>query len=185
MKIGNVCVPLLLIFVSLVSFAAFESIPITPAPKICDGDVSSLWNWGNGVSLPDPANSNKFYDRTIDLIDLFRPGVIHFDDRALPLWSVSDAVFQIAAHFYKTRGKMPVDNGAFLYAIVPGRPTNGVNIAALGKSTKLPNRPINKILFLGSAEKIQWVQGDKMFMISLPKMQLDGIGPLFKITPQI
>lgn len=62
--------------------------------------IHSQWNWGNGASLPDQAYCNKFYNRTIDLINKYHPDLIYFDDTALPLWPISDAGLKIAADFY-------------------------------------------------------------------------------------
>ncbi len=64
------------------------------------GGIHARWNWGAGASRPDAAYSQAFYDRTIDLINQAKPDLIYFDDTALPLWPVSDAGLQIAAHFY-------------------------------------------------------------------------------------
>jgi alpha-L-fucosidase len=62
--------------------------------------IHSRWNWDNGASIPDQAYCDKFYDRTVDLIEHCHPDLIYFDDTALPLWPVSDAGLKIAAHFY-------------------------------------------------------------------------------------
>jgi alpha-L-fucosidase len=62
--------------------------------------IHSQWDWGNGVSIPDQAYCDKFYNRTIDLINKYHPDLIYFDDTALPLWPISDAGLKIAAHFY-------------------------------------------------------------------------------------
>jgi alpha-L-fucosidase len=62
--------------------------------------IHSQWDWGNGVVIPDQAYCDKFYNRTVDLIDKYHPDLIYFDDTALPLWPVSDAGLKIAAHFY-------------------------------------------------------------------------------------
>jgi alpha-L-fucosidase len=64
------------------------------------GSIHTRWNWVNGVVQPDEAYCQKFYNRTIDLIDKYHPDLIYFDDTALPLWPVSDAGLKIAAHFY-------------------------------------------------------------------------------------
>jgi len=67
--------------------------------------IHSQWNWGNGASLPDQAYCDKFYNRTVDLINKYHPDLIYFDDTALPLWPVSDAGLKIAAHFYNSNTK--------------------------------------------------------------------------------
>jgi alpha-L-fucosidase len=66
-------------------------------------DIRSLfrqWEWGNGASVPSKAYSEKFYNRTVDLINQFHPDLLYFDDTGLPLYPVSDAGLRIAAHFY-------------------------------------------------------------------------------------
>jgi alpha-L-fucosidase len=62
----------------------------------------SRWNWDNGVTPPDQAYCERFYNRTVDLINKYRPELIYFDDTALPLWPVTDAGLKIAAHFYNS-----------------------------------------------------------------------------------
>ena len=69
------------------------------------GKIHSQWNWGNGASQPDQAYCDKFYNRTVDLINRYKPDLIYFDDTALPLWPVSDAGLKIATHFYNTNLK--------------------------------------------------------------------------------
>ncbi|MBP1618125.1 MAG: alpha-L-fucosidase [Bacteroidetes bacterium] len=66
------------------------------------GRIHSQWNWGNGVSIPSQAYCDKFYNRTVDLINQFHPDLLYFDDTALPLYPVSDAGLQIAAHYYNS-----------------------------------------------------------------------------------
>jgi alpha-L-fucosidase len=67
------------------------------------GDRSSIhrqWNWGAGASVPDRNYCEKFFNRTVDLINRYEPDLLYFDDTVLPLWPVSDAGLRIAAHFY-------------------------------------------------------------------------------------
>lgn len=64
--------------------------------------IHDRWHWDNGVSQPDQAYCEKFYNRTMDLINRYKPELIYFDDTALPLWPVSDAGLKIAAHFYNS-----------------------------------------------------------------------------------
>ena len=51
-------------------------------------------------TLPDQAYCDKFYNRTVDLIDKYHPDLLYFDDTVMPLYGVSDAGFKIAAHLY-------------------------------------------------------------------------------------
>ncbi|WP_259067125.1 alpha-L-fucosidase [Mucilaginibacter sp. X4EP1] len=65
-------------------------------------DMSSHWAWGNGANVPDKAYCDKFFNRTIELIDKYGPELIYFDDNMLPLWPISDVGLKIAAHMYNT-----------------------------------------------------------------------------------
>ena len=72
--------------------------------------VHGRWNWSRGISAPDQAYCDKFYNRTVELIRKYKPDLLYFDDTALPLWPVSDAGLKLAAGFYnanlaKTGGK--------------------------------------------------------------------------------
>jgi alpha-L-fucosidase len=69
-----------------------------------NGMIHRQWNWGNGVTPPSKEYCEKFYNRTIELLDKYEPDVVYFDDTALPLWPVNDAGLRIAAHMYNTHG---------------------------------------------------------------------------------
>jgi alpha-L-fucosidase len=72
-----------------------------PSPDFADpGKIHERWDWGNGVTPPDAAYSERFFNRTMDLINQFDPDLVYFDDTALPLWPASDAGLKIAAHTY-------------------------------------------------------------------------------------
>jgi alpha-L-fucosidase len=51
-------------------------------------------------AAPDAAYIEKFYNRTIDLVDKYHPDLLYFDDPVLPLRKFSDAGLRIAAHYY-------------------------------------------------------------------------------------
>jgi alpha-L-fucosidase len=80
--------------------------------------LHSQWEWGNGASVPDAAYCDKFYNRTVDLINRYQPDLVYFDDTALPLWPVSDAGLRIAAHFYNSSMKA---HGGKLEAVMFGK----------------------------------------------------------------
>jgi len=63
-------------------------------------DFSKWWNWGGGASRPSQEYCDKFYNRTMELINKFNPDLLYFDDTALPLYPVSDAGLKLAAHYY-------------------------------------------------------------------------------------
>jgi alpha-L-fucosidase len=59
------------------------------------------WNWDNGkASIPSQEYCDKFYNRTMDLINKYNPDLLYFDDTGLPLYPISDAGLKIAAHYY-------------------------------------------------------------------------------------
>lgn len=62
--------------------------------------IHRQWNWGNGVTPPSKEYCEKFYKRTIDLIEKYQPDLLYFDDTALPLWPANDAGLRIAAYLY-------------------------------------------------------------------------------------
>ncbi|HEX5397652.1 MAG TPA: alpha-L-fucosidase [Verrucomicrobiae bacterium] len=80
--------------------------------------IHSQWNWGNGVSIPNQAYCDKFYNRTIDLINKYHPDLIYFDDTALPLWPISDAGLKIAADFYNTNQRLHHNDGVLFGKIL-------------------------------------------------------------------
>lgn len=75
-----------------------------PFSEGSENDITSLWggqwNWKNGASLPNQEYCDRFYNRTMDLINMYNPDLLYFDDTALPLWPISDAGLKIAAHYY-------------------------------------------------------------------------------------
>ena len=90
-----------------------------PSPDFSRAEaLFNRWEWGNGVSIPDAAYCEKFYNRTMDLINRYQPDLVYFDDTALPLWPVSDAGLKIAAHFYNTNMRA---HGGKLEAVLFGK----------------------------------------------------------------
>lgn len=82
-----------------------------------NGTIHRQWNWGNGVAEPTKGYTEKFYKRTIDLINKYDPDLVYFDDTVLPLWPISDAGLRIAAHLYNRSIKK---NGT-LKAVINGK----------------------------------------------------------------
>jgi alpha-L-fucosidase len=80
------------------------------------------WDWdpAKGATTPDAAYMNKFFLRTKQLWDDYRPDMVYFDDTVLPLHGVTDEIgLQLAAHFYNSSIKLhgrneAVMNGKFL-----------------------------------------------------------------------
>lgn len=80
------------------------------------------WDWVEGqVECPDQAYCDKFYNRTIDLINKYNPSLIYFDDTYLPLYPISDAGLKIAAHMYN---KSITENGGKNESVIFGKVLN-------------------------------------------------------------
>ena len=79
------------------------------------------WNWEEGrIVTPDQAYCDKFYNRTIQLINDYDPDIVYFDDTYLPLWPVSDAGLKITAHMYN---RSIAENGSN-QAVITGKVLN-------------------------------------------------------------
>lgn len=79
--------------------------------------IHKQWNWGNGVAQPSKAYIEKFFNRTIDLINKYDPDLVYFDDSQLPMWPISDAGLRIAAHHYNKS----IRDHATLRAVICGK----------------------------------------------------------------
>jgi alpha-L-fucosidase len=71
------------------------------------------WEFEGSTSPPSQAYCEKFYNRTVDLIDKYDPDLLYFDDTELPLHNNSDVGLRIAAHYYnasinRRKGKIDV-----------------------------------------------------------------------------
>ena len=62
--------------------------------------VIEHWEWDEGYPAPSEAYCERFLDRTLDLVDRYRPDLVYFDDTVLPLHPVSDVGLRFAAHYY-------------------------------------------------------------------------------------
>jgi alpha-L-fucosidase len=79
---------------------------------------SEHWAWGEGVSVPDEAYCQNFFDRTADMINKYNPDLIYYDDTGAPLWPVSDQGLRTIAHLYN---KSAAANGGTNDAVVFGK----------------------------------------------------------------
>ena len=92
-----------------------------PLSKGSEDDIKALWgqwHWGDGASIPDQEFCDRFYNRTMELINKYNPDLLYFDDTALPLYPISDAGLKIAAHYYNHN--MAANNGK-LKAVLFGK----------------------------------------------------------------
>jgi alpha-L-fucosidase len=77
------------------------------------------WSWdpAKGSSVPDAAYLEKFFNRTKQLWDDYKPDMIYFDDNVLPLHGVTDEIgLTLAAHFYNSSIKLHGHNEAVMNA---------------------------------------------------------------------
>lgn len=95
--------------------------------SLSDAMNTAEWDWGNGVYPPDTAYMEKFYNRTLDLINKYHPDLVYFDDDKLPFWPISDVGFRIAAHLYNKSIK---DHGT-LRAVLTAKMLEGEQREAL------------------------------------------------------
>jgi len=79
-----------------------------------------VWDWdaAKGSSVPDKAYCEKFFRRTVDLIDKYDPDMVYFDDTGLPLYQVSDVGLRIAAYYYNQSMKR---HGGRLEGVITGK----------------------------------------------------------------
>ena len=73
-------------------------------PVSAESNVSNMWDWPDTgrCALPTAAYCEKFYRRTVELIDKYHPDLLYFDDTILPLYPISDVGLRIAAHQYNS-----------------------------------------------------------------------------------
>jgi alpha-L-fucosidase len=87
-------------------------------PGLNGGDQ---WDWTHGASIPDEKYFEKFFNRTVDLINKYNPDIVYFDDTVLPLNAISNVGLQLAAHLYNSNIKR--HNGK-LEAVLTGKILN-------------------------------------------------------------
>jgi alpha-L-fucosidase len=107
------------------------------------------YNWPQQGNPPiDPAFCEKFFRRTVDLIDKHSPDLLYFDDTILPIYPTSDIGPRIAAYFYNHN---MMRNGGTLDAVMTGKQLKGPD--ALWRSALLLDleRGIS-----GGGEAIPW-----------------------------
>ena len=88
------------------------------------------WNWdpSYGGELPDKAYCEKFYNRTIEVIDKYKPDLLYFDDTILPLYQTSDVGLRIASHFYNSGAER---HGGVVDGVLNGKGLDSMQRAAV------------------------------------------------------
>jgi alpha-L-fucosidase len=79
-----------------------------------------VWDWdaAKGSSIPDNEYAERFYNRTVELIERYHPDLVYFDDTVLPLYPISDVGVRLAAHFYNAS---IARNDGRLEAVITGK----------------------------------------------------------------
>jgi len=86
------------------------------------------YDWPQSGNPPlDKAFIEKFFNRTIDLIDKYQPDLLYFDDTVLPIYPASDVGLRIAAYFYNTN----LARHGKLEAVITGKGLNAEQRRAL------------------------------------------------------
>src|ERR1039457_172555 len=87
------------------------------------------YNWPQNGNPPlDKAYIEKFFNRTIDLINKYHPDLLYFDDTVLPIYPASDIGLRIAAYFYNNN---LAQHGGKLAAVLTGKGLNAEQRRAL------------------------------------------------------
>ena len=87
------------------------------------------YNWPQNGNPPlDKAYCEKFFNRTIDLINKYHPDLLYFDDTVLPIYPASDIGLRIAAYFYNNN---LAQHGGKLEAVLTGKGLNAEQRRAL------------------------------------------------------
>ena len=122
--------------------------PLRAEPQARLESSPGNWNRQSGSSTPlDQAYIEKFFNRTIDLVDKYQPDLLYFDDTVLPIYRVSDIGLRIAAHFYNTSIARNGRNEAVMTGKMPERraaPAPGLRHRARRgqrRSSRSPGRP--------------------------------------------
>lgn len=144
------------------------------------GKIHSQWEWSNGASIPSQKYTDKFYNRTVDMINQLEPDLLYFDDTALPLYPISDAGLQIAAHFYNSN--MAKNNGK-LNAVLFGKILNEEQKKALvwdverGAPDKIQDLPWQTCTCIGD-----WHYNDDVYEKDRYKSSKDVIQMLIDVV---
>ena len=85
--------------------------------------VVGNYNWPQQGDPPiDKAFCEKFFKRTVDLIDKHNPDLLYFDDTIMPIYPTSDIGPRIAAYLYN---HSMMHNGGTLEAVMTGKQLKG------------------------------------------------------------
>jgi alpha-L-fucosidase len=130
-----------------------------------NGMIHRQWDWGNGVAAPSKAYIDKFYNRTIELIDKYDPDLMYFDDTALPFCQIDNSGLKIAAHMYNKSIK---ENGE-LEAVITGKILNEIQKKSMvwdierGQSNQIEPIPWQTCTCIGSWHYDRTIYNNKRY----------------------
>jgi alpha-L-fucosidase len=85
------------------------------------------WGWNlspqGGSPAVDKAYVDKFFNRTIDLINKYSPDILYFDDSVMPIYPSTDIGPRIAAYLYNTN----IARNGKLEAVMTGKDLKDAN----------------------------------------------------------
>jgi alpha-L-fucosidase len=85
--------------------------------------LMGTYDWAQQGNPPiDKAFCEKFFKRTVDLINKHNPDLLYFDDTIMPIYPTSDIGPRIAAYFYNHN---MAQNGGKLEAVMTGKQIKG------------------------------------------------------------
>lgn len=85
----------------------------------CEEMPEGWWEWGGGVSTPSQEFVTNVYNRTLDVINRYKPDIMYFDVTCVPFYPFSDAGLKIAAHYYNSN--MANNKNGKLTAVMTGK----------------------------------------------------------------
>lgn len=116
-------------------------------------NVHNAWHWTEeGTAWPDAKYTENIYNRTIDLINKYRPDAVYFDDTVLPLYPISDIGLKITAHYYNASESWHGKNEAVVMGKILSEPQKKAILwdVERGASDKLEPLPWQTCTCIGS-----------------------------------
>lgn len=123
------------------------------------GTIHSQWEWGQGAAQPSREYLDKFYNRTVQMINKYNPDMLYFDDTALPFTPIDDAGLKIASHFYNKSLK---DNADKMQAVIMAKKLTEAQKEAIlwdverGIPDRMQEKPWQTCTCIGDWHYNQW-----------------------------
>lgn len=90
----------------------------TPSRNFSDVD-SLKWDWEDGCSIPDSTYMAKLMNRTIQLVEDYKPDILYFDDTVFPFYGITDDWgLEFLAKYYNQSAR---ENNGVANVVVTGK----------------------------------------------------------------